>query len=283
MRSRLACSSLRLSWRMRLGAESVAGMFAVCLLCLSLLCGRLQASEGLPPLSVYTEEWPPISYSDNTRPAGMAVEVVREMLQRAGLVVEIEIIPWSRAYKLAIETPNVVVFAVGRTPQREELMTLIGPILSVRTELYQRRGDRWKGKSADELRSALLGTYRAAFFETLARANGFLKFSLANTPDRSARMLLAGRIDLWVDSNISAPSVVQVAGGSPSDIEPVLTLDVTDMMVGISRGTPLRTVRALEDALHAMKADGSYQRIFRHWFPSEIPPRHVVRVGVEPH
>lgn len=243
---------------------------------------RLGAVESQPGISVYTEEWPPVSFSDNGRPSGMAVEVVREMLQRAGLKVEIEVVPWARGYKLVTEKPNVILFAVGRTPPREQLMTLIGPLVSVRTEIYQKYGADWKGKAGDALRKAIVGTYRAAFFENLARENGFTHIELAVTPDRSARMLLAGRIDLWVDSNLSAAAIVQVAGGSPADIEPVMTLDVTEMMLGVSRGTPARIVLVLEDALHAMKADGSYQRIHRRWFPGEIPPRHVVRVGVEP-
>ena len=85
------------------------------------------------------------------------------------------------------------------------------------------------------------------------------------------------------DSSVSAPAIMLVSGGSVADLETVLTLDVTELMLGVSRGTPAKVVYELENALHAMKADGSYQRIFRRWFPSETPPRHVVRVGVQPH
>ncbi len=212
----------------------------------------------------------------------MAVDVVREMLRRAELGVKIEVVPWARGYKHVVELPNILLFAMGRTPERERLVTMIGPLLTARTEVYQKRGAGWKEKPPDEQRRAVVGTYRATYFEAAAREQGFTRFEFATTPDRSARMLLNGRVDLWVDSSISAPNIVKVAGGLPSDIEAVLILNVTELMLGVSRGTPRAVVLALEDALHAMKADGSYQRIFGRWFREERPPMHVVRVGVEP-
>ena len=242
----------------------------------------LGGSANREHLLVFTEEWPPVTFSENGKAGGMAVEVVREMLRRAGQPTEIWVVPWARGFKMVTEEPNVALFAVVRTPERERLMTLIGPLLIARTEMYQKRGSPWRGKAGETLRKAVVGTYRAAIFEKVARDNGFTRIELATTPDRTARMLLAGRVDLWIDSNISAPSIIQVAGGKPGDLETVLTLDVAELMLGISRGTPAPVVLALENALHAMKADGSYQRIFRRWFPSETPPRHVVRVGVEP-
>ncbi len=241
-----------------------------------------QVGERSAKLTVYTEEWPPVSFYDGEQAAGMAVDVVREMLRRAELDVKIDVVPWARGYKQVVELPNVLLFAMGRTLERERLVTMIGPLVTARTEVYQKRGAGWKEKSPDEQHRAVVGTYRATYFETVAREQGFTRFEFATTPDRSARMLLSGRIDLWVDSSISAPNIVKVAGGSSADIEPVLILDVTELMLGISRGTPRAVVLGLEDALHAMKADGTYQRIFSRWFPGERPPMHVVRVGVEP-
>lgn len=233
-------------------------------------------------LTVLTEEWPPVSFSGNGEATGMAVDVVREMLRRTGRKLEIEVVPWVRGFKQASEMPNVLLFSVARTPEREALMTLIGPLLTARTEMYQKRGNVWKERTGDDLRQGVVGTYRASVFEKIARENGFSNFELTTTPDRSARMLLNGRIDLWIDSSVSARSIIQVSGGNPTDLETVLTLDVTELMLGVSRGTPAKVVYELEDALHAMKADGSYQRIFRRWFPNDTPPRHVVRVGVQP-
>lgn len=252
------------------------------LLCCLFLGRAAGADEPAGRLRVLSEEWPPLSYSVGGRPTGFAVEVVREMLRRAGRSEEIEIVPWARAYKLATGTPGVVLFSMARSPERERLVTLIGPLLDVRTELYQRRGDRWAGNLDEARRKALVGTYRSTFAESSARQHGFLNFSLATTPDRSARMLLAGRIDLWADSNLSAAAAMRQAGGDPAMLERVLTLDVNSLMVAVSRGTPASVVDALEMALREMKGDGTFQRIHHTWFPGEVPPAGVESVGVMP-
>ena len=270
------CHVLLSAWR-------VAAALFVCVLGLVSPGPSVAQQAARPvPLVVYTEEWPPVSFFDGEQAAGVGVEVVREMMRRAKIEAEIEVVPWARGYKRVTEVPGVLLFAMGRTPERERLVTMIGPLLMVRTEVYQKRGAGWKEKGPDELIRAVVGTYRAAYFEGAAREYGFTRFDFATTPDRSARMLLSRRIDLWVDSSVSAPNIIQVAGGKAEDIEPVLVLNVTEMMLGLSRGTPRAVVLALEDALHAMKSDGSYQRIMGRWLPNERPPRHVVRVGVEP-
>ncbi len=239
-------------------------------------------STSAPALKVFTEEWPPVSFSENGQPGGMAVEVVREMLKRAGRSEEIEIVPWSRGYNLVTQLPNVLLFAAGRNVERERLLTLIGPLLLVKTELYQRRGERWIDRLELAREKAVVGVYRASYFETSARKNGFKLFSLAATPERSVRMLLAGRVDLWADSNVSSGAIVMKAGGNPADIERVMTLDVTEMMLAISPGTPESTIQALERALREMKGDGSFQRIHRRWFPNDVIPNNVLRVGLPP-
>ena len=240
----------------------------------------LWAAEGPPRLTVLTEDWPPVSYMENGKPAGMAVEVVKEMLRRAKRSEQVEIVPWSRAYKLATESPNVVLFSLGRNAERERLFTLLGPLLLVKTELYQRRGAHWKDRLEQARQQAVVGTYRSTYAESSARQNGFQQFSLASTPERSARMLLAGRIDLWADSNLGSGTIIRKAGGTPADIERVMTLDVTELMIGFSRGSAVQNILALEQALREMKGDGSFQRIHRHWFPGEDPPAYVIRVGV---
>ena len=239
-------------------------------------------SAAVSALKVFAEEWPPVSYSENGQAGGMAVEVVREMLKRAGRNEEVEIVPWSRGYSRVTQVPNVLLFAAGRNVERERLLTLIGPLLLVKTELYQRRGERWIDRLELARQKAVVGVYRASYFETSARNNGFQLFSLAANPDRSARMLLSGRVDLWADSNVSSGAIIMKAGGNPADIERIMTLDVTEMMLAISPGTPESIIQTLERALRAMKSDGSFQRIYRRWFPDDSAPHYVIRVGLPP-
>ena len=271
------------------GPRTVAGLRGLSFLLCALLLGALgvlspvaRAADQNVRLQVLSEDWPPVSYMEDGRPTGLAVEVVEEMLRRAGRGEKIEFVPWSRGYKLVTEAPNVILFPMARSGERELLVTMLGPLLEVRTELYQRKGGPWLGRIDEAKRKAVVGTYRSNFAATSAARHGFINLALAATPDRSARMLLSGRIDLWADSNLSSASALRKVGGDPAILERVMVLDVNPLMVALSPGTPRGTIDALEKALREMKADGTFQRIFLKWFPSDTPPAGVDRVGIVP-
>ena len=247
--------------------------------CVVFLFGTAAAAEGSKKLRVLTEEWPPVSYTEGGRPTGLAVDIVTAMLRRAGRDEVIEFVPWARGYKMVSEVPNVILFPMARSPERERLVTMIGPLLEVRTELYQRRGDVWIDRMSEAKQSAVVGAYRASYAEISVRRAGYANLSLATSPDRSARMLLSGRVDLWAEAHVSAPSAIRKAGGDSASLERVAILDVNPLMVAVSPGTPLAVSAALEQALREMKADGEFQRLFYKWYPSDIPPPGVERIG----
>ena len=63
----------------------------------------LQAAE----LLLYTEENPPLNYSQAGQPAGFVVEVVRALQARSGDSARIELAPWTRGYNQAKSLANV--------------------------------------------------------------------------------------------------------------------------------------------------------------------------------
>ena len=71
------------------------------------------------PLTVVTEEFPPYSYAQGGKLTGYSVEVVRAALGGAGLDYSMTIYPWARAYQIGRAQPNVLIFSIVRTPERE--------------------------------------------------------------------------------------------------------------------------------------------------------------------
>ncbi|WP_204268170.1 hypothetical protein, partial [Escherichia coli] len=51
------------------------------------------------PLRLLSEEFPPINFTEDGRPSGLAVEVVQNILRRLGQSLPIEFLPWARAYR----------------------------------------------------------------------------------------------------------------------------------------------------------------------------------------
>ena len=92
----------------------------ICLLAL-LLGASLRATAG-QPLMFITEAYPPYNFSDDNILRGIAVDLLviaslntEQPVQRG----QIRLMPWARAYRTALHTPNSVLFATTRTAERE--------------------------------------------------------------------------------------------------------------------------------------------------------------------
>ncbi len=73
------------------------------------------------------ESWPPFMFKQDGEITGIATDVVRATFKKAGVSLKIQIYPWARAYKTALDKKNTMVFMLYRTPDREELFKWIGP------------------------------------------------------------------------------------------------------------------------------------------------------------
>ncbi len=236
-----------------------------------------QASE----LSIYTEDWPPISYKNGDKPDGMAVEVVQELQRRLNQRNPIQVVPWNRAYKALLDEPNVMIFTVGRSDEREKLMTLVGPVAISRTVLYTRKGNANRLLALkDDIKQIAVGAYRGSIFADAAARKGFQTLDTAATPQVVAKMLMMGRFDLWSEGSVVVSSVLKEVGYSIHDVEPVMVLESLELYLAFSAKTPLATIHLWEEALRQMKKDGSFQKIYQKWLPNETPPTEVLRLGL---
>lgn len=247
---------------------------------LALACvSSAMASE----LTILSEEWPPITFSNNKVPDGMAVEVVNAIQARLGNPQAIAIVPFARAYSLLLSTPNIMQFTIGRSDEREKLMTLLGPIAIAKTQVFTRKGNAARLIAlGDAIHKLPIGTYRHSIFSKTAESQGFTAIELAATPQITANMLMRGRVEMWVDGSLAIPAILKEAGYSIDDVEPVMTLDSLELYLAFSPGTNGQTINAWEKALRDMKQDGTFGRIHQKWLGREPVPLETRRLGLNP-
>lgn len=81
-------------------------------------------------LTVVTEVWPPYSYTDKDgRALGIATETVKNALATSQLNYSIKYQPWARAFHVAKSKPNILIYPIFRTLEREALFHWFCPIL----------------------------------------------------------------------------------------------------------------------------------------------------------
>lgn len=232
-------------------------------------------------LTIYTEEWAPISFTHNGKASGLAVEVVQAIQQRINNQSQIRVITWARGWKMITEQPNTMLFTMTRTSERERLFSLVGPVAVGTTNCYALKDSVLKINSIEDAKQAKsIGVYRASVEEQLLLEHGFNNIAPASTPLMSAKQLLKQRIDLWCNANLTAPSILAEAGASIADVKSLYTIRENHLYIAFSQCTPSAEIDQWKDALISLKADGSFARIYRRWLPEDAPPLHTERIGL---
>lgn len=76
------------------------------------------SKSNAEPLIILTELSPPYQTLEQNHIGGFATEQVRALMQKANLPYEIEIYPWARAFRQALNKPNTLIYAMAKTPER---------------------------------------------------------------------------------------------------------------------------------------------------------------------
>ncbi len=233
------------------------------------LCTNAQAQN----LTLLTEELPPLNYTEAGQIKGLSVAIVREILKRVDEPDTIQVVPWARGYKSALEEPNVALFSTARSEEREPLFKWVGPLVRWSYVFYKRRGSPIVLNSLDDARRVgSIATYRDDAREQFLREQGFTNLDSSPKLVSCARKLLEGRVDLWLDSNLSANQVVRQLGEDPRKIEPVLGVKTSYLYVAFSQKTDDAVVARWQQALEALYREGVLRRIYAEWLPDEQPP-----------
>ncbi len=247
------------------------------LLLLTMLLGPPGAVQATEPLRFYTEEYPPVSFSEQGKAAGMATELVQALAQRLGEPARIEVLPWARGYRLVQQQPGSALFVTIRNREREPRFKWVGPVLLATDGFYALRGSGLQlRKEADLQQFAEIAVPRDWFTYQELRARGLRNLLGVNEPAQMFKMLRLGRVKLIVADNLSfyarGAAAEQVAGLRPEDVEMVYPYRSSYGYLSFWPGTPDATIRRWQTALDTMRRDGSFSRIYQRWLPGATEP-----------
>lgn len=168
--------------------------------CAITVCSAL---AEMPSVRVVTELSPPHQSIENGNVGGASTELVLAVLQQAGLQSRIEVYPWARSYYIATSVPNVLIYNMARTPEREKQFHWIGPVANYRLGLVRltERTDLNPNHIKD-LGAAVIAVQRDDFSYIWLKQQGLqVGKELQHSADilESWRLLLKGKVDYVVD------------------------------------------------------------------------------------
>jgi polar amino acid transport system substrate-binding protein len=229
---------------------------------LSGCCSLALATE----LRLYTEQYRPLSYIENGKLTGMAVDVVEALIQRTGQDTHIELVPWTRGYYQVQHEANSALFATVRTAKREPLFQWVGPIALGQTGVYSRRGAGIKVRTLQDIeRLGTLAVPKQWYSYEYLSDQGLKNLYGVPTPQHMLKMFKHGRVALLVASDITLEDMLVEQGMSMADVELQFTIMNNQSYIAFSKSIDPALVQRWQEALDAMSTDGSLERIHRRW------------------
>ena len=211
-------------------------------------------------ITVVTEEYPPFNYTENGKLTGYSVTIAEELLKRATIEYKMDSYPWARAYKLAQNMPNVLIFTITRTPERESQFYWIGAVAQRKLFLYKlaARTDI-RVRQLEDVKKYKIGVTRGDAIEDFFIKNGFesdnnLDLSPADT--FNVQKLLIGRIDFIASTEFSIAYLSKLFGLGEHQIErSLLIVDEGEYFFAMSKKTPIELVKKMQLTFSEMEKD----------------------------
>jgi polar amino acid transport system substrate-binding protein len=194
------------------------------------------------------------------------VEIVKEIQKRVGSKEQIQVYPWARAYKMALEEENVVLFGMTYTDVRKEKFKWVGPLATKRDILVAKKSSGIKIKDLEDAKKVKnIGTLLDDTRGRLLERNGFRNLEPVSDEQLNAKKLALGRIDLWAYKIPGLRTVCDLAGVDHTEFEEVYHLREIDLMIAFSKKTSDSIVQKWRDAFNEMLADGTIMQIRKNW------------------
>jgi polar amino acid transport system substrate-binding protein len=230
---------------------------------LTLVVSTAYAAERL---SVTGSLWPP--YLDPERPeGGLAADLVRTALTRAGYEAEPNTESWSRAYQGTAVGVYDVVAAVWQTEARDADLLFSDAYLLNDIVFLARKGVFVEFNTLDDLAGARIGVVREYAYDDAFDTHPRLMRIPNNHLIQNLLLLRQGRLDVIVGDKWSM--FHQISEFMPDDLSGFYLLPKPlarrALRLGVSRQNPdaEKIVDAFDQAIAAMKEDQTYQEIVK--------------------
>ena len=217
-------------------------------------------------LMILTENLAPLNFLKDGVLVGPAVDIVKEIQRRIGSNEQIQVYPWARAYKLALERENIILFGMTQTKIRNKKFNWVGPIARKSDIFAAKKGSGIKIESLEDAKKVeRIGTLRDDTKEIFLKRHGFTNLVPTHDDQKNAQKLILGRIDLWATKKPGLRTICDLAKINYHEIEEVYNIRELEISIAISKKTSISIVKQWKAAFDEMLLDGTITQIQKKW------------------
>ena len=241
----------------------------ICLLCI-FWCYSIINVHAID-LEIVAEDFPPYEYKENGKVTGFTVELIEVLLTKTGHKGKTKILPWARAYQIALTKKNVLIHTMARKKERENLFKWIGPISPRIIYFYKlKKRTDIQVNTLEDAKNYKIGVVRGQAVRDLLIANGFEEkkniFTVTGD-DQNIEKLFVERIELIDNTDFMLRWRLIRLGLYYGKVEKVFVVDdSTDYYMAFSKKTSDEIVNQFRKAFKTIKQDGILKKLEERYF-----------------
>lgn len=223
-----------------------------------------QADDPVPS-RILTSEKMPFNYVENEQISGLTIDLVTLLFEQQ-LPKDIELMPWPRAYATALEQKNVLIFTMGRTPEREAAgFRYIGPVSRRFHALYAVRSDLPPIHNFADIRKhrLVVAGLRAGWLSEQFQAAG-IKIDAVGNYQQGMDMLLKNRAQLWLSTDLEE-QVLQAQHVDAPQLKPVWRIMCSENYLALSPGSDEVLFQHLQTKYRRLMQSTAPQTVAAKW------------------
>ena len=233
------------------------------------VCSTVSAqADDAPVLTVFADVRYPADYVQTTTgqelPANSAGNLVQALLEASGIPYAVEVAPWSRAIQAVDSEPNVIVYSIVRTAERESRYYWIGQTRPVDIYLFGLRARAHElPTTLQQARDYRIGNLRANMVDDYLSSAGFTELVYFQDFSRSIAMLQRGRIDLIPFAEHGINQFLRLQEADSDLLVPMLRIEAlaTSLNIILSKRTDPEIAALLAETYQELVQSRRYEEI----------------------
>jgi polar amino acid transport system substrate-binding protein len=227
-------------------------------------------ATGAEVLKITANIWPPY-VDDQMSGNGVAIALVTAALERAGYTPELTIEPWPEALDATRDGRYDVVCSLWLTDERAAELAFSEPYLQNHLKLIKRANSNIQYFDRDDLVGLTIGTVSDYAYSAQPYDTSGIEVTESGSVRDNIQSLLANEIDLVLaDSRVAFYEVDELRAAKQITVlpKPVNSRGLR-IAVSKSRADHAEIIAAFDQAVAAMKEDGSYNSLMANYRISE--------------
>lgn len=207
------------------------------------------------PNSVHlvTEDAFPLQYMQDGKLEGFAADKVETALTQAGIPYSIDVLPWARAYQLALNVPNTLIFSMARTQERENSFIWLSSLMKTDYKFYGLK-EHFQGKELtfEQIKNLRIGVIRdSATYHYLIKKKLSTLYPVSH-PSQNYEKLFSGRIDVFTANKESFHASCEQFKSDCDEIEELIPVGIapTELFMAINIDSDPKLIKRIQLALN---------------------------------